>query len=340
MHPHPWPSKYFADFSCKQLLDGPFKDFAFLYRPSSFFQTGMEEKASFICGVTFKTRFPDGEYKILAAPVARVQLAINGGITAGRTGRKQICLNAKVGAKKYPLRFQTTPLILAKKRDIRKGKFQCTVLDFDYLSQLDAEGASRCKTELGTLDEKLIELIDENSKRIWPDEDLEKEEIRSRYEGFTTVRKWTPPPPEPTPAEGFSGLVDAVIEDIDADGMCGKFVCEPKEAKEGKGESKKRKQMDNPVAPKVMEFPAQLSIFPRAKKEALCKITSMAGKPVLLSTLPVGIEAIQVFEIGLMEENGKIKPSCTGLEINLKEDHREPSSFVAKGMFVPTDNED
>jgi len=306
----------------------------------------MDEKAAFICGATFKTRFPDGEYKILAAPISTVDLVPNG-IIPKKNKRQQINLLAKIGGKKYPLRFQTTPLILSKKRPISKGKFQFTVLDFDYASQLDPDGANKTKNELKLLDNKIIDFLNISAKKIWPDKDLCYEEIVASYEGFTSVRKWTPTQSAQPQVEPQESVADAIIEDIDGDL---KLVYEQKEVKvDGGGkfsyeptglkiEPKKRKQME-PETPQTIEYPPQLTIFPRSKKEQLCKVLTLTGKPVMLSALTQGLESVQVFEICLIEDAGKIKPSCTGIEINLKEDHREPSSHVAKSVYVPVLNE-
>lgn len=315
-----------------RLPDGPFKGFRLLQRPKSFFQNTMDEKGAFVHGVTFKTRFPDGGYKTLAAPVSNVTL-ISGGITTGRKGKKKMALMAKIGNKKHTLRYQTPPLTLSKKREIKKWKSIFTVLDWDYLSQLDPLACAKCKQELADLDKKAVSLIYANATTLWPDEEITFMMATERYEGFTTPRKWTPPPAPATESgeasEPRDNLKDAIIEDIDSN--------DPKLVYEPKGESKKRKQMDE--QPTTMEFPAQLSIFPSSKKDKPCKVFSMDGKAVLLSSVTTGIEASNVFEIGLVEDNGKVQVSCTGLQINLKEDHREPSSYLAQSFYVP-DNEE
>ena len=327
MHPHPYPSSWSAEGMVRKILDGPFlgRLFPFRFLEPSFFQKTMGDKATFLCGVSFKTRFPNGEDKILVAPVSAVELVLLGDPVIGKKGKKRFTIGATIADKVYPLRFEAPPLLLVQKREIRKGKFRCNILDFSYTSNLCPTSALHCFKELTALDQKIRNLIHENQEIFFSETNLDYDDITQRYQGFTTTRKWTPPPPESGPADGFQS---ATIENADGD--------LPKLVYEVKGESKKRKFVEeDPSESLPMEFPAQLSIFPSSKKPNFCKVFTMDGKVALLTALTPGLEASPVFDVQLTEEQQKVQLSLTGLQITMKEDHRKVASYSASDVYKP-----
>ncbi len=300
----------------------------------------MEEKPTFLFGASFKTRLPTGQTTVLVATMKDVGIVLDGAPTKQKNGKKRLALQAKIAGKLYPLHYQSSPFIVSTKQDMSKGRFKYTVVDFEYKSELDAYSASKCRTDLEEMDAKIRTLLWKHRSAIWPlDENITKENVYERYQGFTQERIWIPPP-QPIDEEPSNALDEAVIED--ADGENPKLVYEPGMKKRSPKESKKRKApepeieepVEEPVEEKAIHFPPKLRIFPRAAKNGMCKVYSHDNKPLLLSSVSAGLEVVPIFDIGLLITDGKVQPSCTGLQFTLKEDHRAPSNLAASAAFV------
>ena len=297
----------------------------------------MEDRATFLCGVPFKMRLLTGQVKILSAAMKDVTLQLDGAVQYTRGGKQRVGLQAKIQNKLFPFRYQTSPLLLANRREGKKGRFKYTVFDFDYKSNLDPQMAIKCRDQLEEADEQVASLLYDNRELIWPGEALSASEIADRYQGFTKDRVWKPPPlPIAQPPQ--EALEDAVI--IDPEGENPKLVYEPGLKKgDGKGSSKKRKaeeqEVDKSESTEIISFPAQLSIFPRTTKKTPCKVFSVDQKPLTLQALSPGLEIVSVFDISLVFVKDVIQLSCTGLQFNIKEDHREILSYLATDPYLP-----
>lgn len=299
----------------------------------------MEEKASFLFGATFKTRLPTGPTTILSATMNYVKLGIESGPTKTKSGKQTILLQAKIGGKDYPLRYQTAPFIISGKQELKKKHFKFSIVDFEYKSNLSSASAAKCRTDLELLDTKIIQLLIKHKIAIWPKEDLSNDEVAGKYQGFMKDRLWTPPEHrlDNSPQHSVDDSMDeAVIEDPDSENP--KLVYEPGVKKIEKKENRKRKaeeaELEEPSTDKFIIFPPKLRIFPRSSKAGPCKIIGQDGSPLLLSALSVGLEVVAVFDISLTISDGMVQPSCTGLQFTIKEDHREPASFAASDAYV------
>lgn len=277
------------------------------------------EEKSVPLGLNFSVTLPSGTVQTQCARLQTVKSFVFGDwVSTRKVGKRKMALSVVTSFGKFPLRIQTSPLLISRVREM-DGRFLFGILTLDYKSNRNPAAASQFLDQMKLIDLKVEKYLEKNREHVWPNEMVSGEEAKQRYRGFSKDKVWMRAVEEKV--EENVGLAEATVEEKNGSLS---LVYEP-------GVSLKRKSMEESREEVVL--PAALDIFPTVKnRKYTCKILDTQGRPIPFKTLKEGMEVVAVFDVYLTAEKGYINANASGLQINVKAQSPSELNLVASEM--------